>query len=89
MAKRIQLTTDGWKPYLFSEDIAFGGAVDYAVVNKTYAAGFPTVEAKRRYSRAPYVKCSKEVISGAPVKKHIRDRGRVRRWHPEAKPVDG
>ncbi len=70
-SKRLQITTDGWTPYRLAVDMAFGGAVDYAIVNKTYAPGFPAVEAKRRYSPAPYVKCSKEVISGAPDKKHI------------------
>ncbi len=70
-AKRIQLTTDGWKPYLLAVDMAFAGNVDYAVLNKTYAAGSPAVEAKRRYSPPAFVKASKEVISGNPDKKHI------------------
>jgi IS1 family transposase len=70
-AKRIQLTTDGWTAYRLAVDMAFGGEVDYAIVNKTYAAGFPAVEAKRRYSPAPYVKCTKEVVLGEPAKSLI------------------
>jgi IS1 family transposase len=71
LAKRIQLTTDGFVAYPNAVDMAFGGAVDYAIVNKTYAAGFPAVEAKRRYSPAPFVKCSKEVVLGKPAKSLI------------------
>lgn len=70
-AKRIQLTTDGWVPYRLAIDMAFGGNVDYAILNKTYAAGAPAVEAKRRYSPAPFVKCTKEVVSGQPAKSLI------------------
>lgn len=51
--------------------MAFGGAVDDVVLNKTYAAGFATVEAKRRYSPPAFVKCSKEVVIGAPAKSAI------------------
>lgn len=69
--KRIQLTTDGWVPYRLAVDMAFGGNVDYAILNKTYAPGFPVVEAKRRYSPAPFVKCTKEVVSGQPAKSLI------------------
>jgi IS1 family transposase len=71
LAKRVQLTTDGWGAYRLAVDMAFGGAVDYAIVNKTYAAGFPAVEAKRRYSPAPYVSCTKEVVLGQPAKSLI------------------
>lgn len=71
LAKRVQLTTDGWYPYRMAVDMAFGGAVDYAVLNKTYAAGFAAVEAKRRYSPPTFVKCSKEIVSGAPAKSAI------------------
>jgi IS1 family transposase len=71
LAKRVQLTTDGWGAYRLAVDMAFGGEVDYAIVNKTYAAGFPAVEAKRRYSPAPYVSSTKEVVLGQPAKSLI------------------
>jgi IS1 family transposase len=71
LAKRVQLTTDGWGAYRLAVDMAFGGEVDYAIINKTYAAGFPVVEAKRRYSPAPYVSCTKEVVLGQPAKSLI------------------
>jgi IS1 family transposase len=71
LANRIQLTTDAWGAYRAAVHNAFGYNVDYAMVNKTYSAGGATVEAKRRYSPAAYVSCTKEVISGNPDKKHI------------------
>ena len=39
---------------LLAVEKAFGGNVDFAVLNKTYSAGEPASEAKRRYSPAPY-----------------------------------
>jgi IS1 family transposase len=71
MAKRIQLTTDGYTPYIPAVEKAFGGNVDYAVLNKTYGAGTPAVEAKRRYSPPAMVSSSKAIINGSPDKKHI------------------
>ena len=71
LANRVQLTTDGWKPYLLAVDMAFGGRVDYAVLNKSYDAGHAAVEAKRRYSPPAFVKASKEVVSGNPEKEFI------------------
>ena len=66
LASRVQLTTDGWTPYRLAVDMAFAGRVDYAVLNKTYAAGSATAEAKRRYSPSAFVKSSKEIVSGYP-----------------------
>lgn len=71
LANRIQLTTDGWVPYRLAVDMAFAGRVDYAVLNKTYAAGSATVEAKRRYSPPAFVKSSKEIVSGNPYPENI------------------
>lgn len=71
LANRVQLTTDGWRPYLLAVDMAFGGRVDYAVLNKTYAPGSPAVEAKRRYSPPAFVKASKEIVNGNPEKEFI------------------
>ena len=68
LANRVQLTTDGWPPYRLAVDMAFAGRVDYAVLNKTYAAGSAAVEAKRRYSPPAFVKSTKEIVSGYPDK---------------------
>ena len=71
LAGRIQLTTDGWPGYVPAVEKAFGSNVDFGVLNKTYHAGFPAVEAKRRYSPAPFVSCTKAVVCGKPVKSLI------------------
>jgi IS1 family transposase len=71
LANRIQLTTDGFLPYPPCVDLAFGGQVDYAVVNKTYDAGGASVEAKRRYSPPAFVKATKHIVSGRPEKSLI------------------
>ena len=47
MACRIQLTSDGHKPYLEAVEASFGGAVDYAMLVKIYG---PAPEGQRRYS---------------------------------------
>lgn len=66
MAGRIQLTTDGWKPYPDAVEAAFRGQVDYAVLNKSYAGGPAVVEGRRRYSPAEFVSSSKSVVYGNP-----------------------
>jgi IS1 family transposase len=66
---RVQLTTDGHKPYLEAVDYAFGGAVDYAVLQKIY--GETTPEAKGRYSPAKCIGTKREPISGDPDPDHI------------------
>lgn len=71
LAKRIQLTTDGWGSYPEAVFRAFRHGVDFAVLNKTYSAGSPAVEAKRRYSPPAFVKATKEIVNGTPDKKHI------------------
>lgn len=71
LSNRVQLTTDGWPPYVVAVEKAFGRNVDYAVLNKNYTAGVAVKEAKRRYSPAPMVSTEKIVINGAPDKKHI------------------
>jgi hypothetical protein len=38
MASRVQLTSDGHKPYLEAIEGAFGGDIDYAMLVKTYGA---------------------------------------------------
>ena len=50
LANRVQLTTDGHKPYLEAVEGAFGGDVDYAILNKIY--GTVPEAAKGRYSPA-------------------------------------
>lgn len=62
LAGRIQLTTDGWHPYLMSVEKVFGGAIDYAMLVKIYEGQ----DDERRYSPAGFVKAEKRRISGVP-----------------------
>jgi IS1 family transposase len=65
---RVQLTTDGHKPYLTAVDYAFGTEIDYAMLVKHYG---PAPEGERRYSPAICTGCQKQAISGDPDPKHI------------------
>jgi IS1 family transposase len=65
-AARIQLTSDGMHAYPHAVDRSFGGQVDYAVLNKSYADGGAQKEAKRRYSPAEFVSAEKQVVFGNP-----------------------
>lgn len=68
LATRVQLTTDGHKPYLDAVDGAFGIDVDYAMLIKAY--GQPP-EAEKRYSPAECVAISRQPVQGRPKREHI------------------
>ena len=68
LANRVQLTTDGHKPYLEAVEGAFGIDVDYATLIKLYGEA---PEAQKRYSPAECIGCRKEAITGRPEKKHV------------------
>jgi IS1 family transposase len=68
MANRVQLTSDGHKPYLTAVEHAFGGNVDYAMLVKMYG---DAPEGQKRYSPAECVGASKTRVEGNPDKKHI------------------
>lgn len=67
---RLQVTTDGHKPYLEAVENAFGGAADYATLQKIYGASEETVTSKR-YSPAKCIGCDMKVVSGTPDPRHI------------------
>ena len=65
---RVQMTTDGYRPYLEAVEAAFGQQIDYAMLVKLYGTD---PEGERRYSPA---KCSgsiPRVIQGRPEPEHI------------------
>ena len=68
LAHRVQLTTDGHKPYLTAVADAFGTDVDYAQLVKIYGEG-PKTEA--RYSPAQCMGARKAHITGTPEHAHI------------------
>ena len=68
LANRVQLTTDGHKPYLQAVEGAFGAAVDYAQLVKLYGdAPGPA----GRYSPAECTGIKKTVVEGKPDLAHV------------------
>jgi|SRR5665213_1581229 len=70
---RVQLTTDGHKPYVEAVEDAFGAEVDYAQLVKIYgtAIGPGKDNPEIRYSPAQCMGARKAVITGQPDYKHI------------------
>jgi len=68
MAHRIQLTTDGHKPYLDAVEGAFGMDVDFAQLVKLYGA---PQEPDKTYSPAKCIGTRKHAIMGSPDPRHI------------------
>jgi IS1 family transposase len=67
LASRVQLTTDGHKPYLEAVEAAFGCEIDYAQLIKIY--GKPQEEV--RYSPAECLGVECRTVAGNPDEKHI------------------
>lgn len=68
LAHRVQLTTDGHKPYLEAVEGAFGCDVDYAQLVKIYGQA---PEGHRRYSPPVCTGMTRTVVSGAPAPAHV------------------
>ncbi|HTB82929.1 MAG TPA: helix-turn-helix domain-containing protein [Candidatus Sulfotelmatobacter sp.] len=69
LANRVQLTTDGHRPYLQAVEDAFGAEVDYTTLVKIYGTAPEGGEA--RYSPAQCMGARKAVISGKPDHQHV------------------
>jgi IS1 family transposase len=69
LANRVQITTDGLKAYLSAVEDAFGGDVDYAVLQKIYGPAPDGPE--RRYSPAECIGSEKRCITGEPNPWHV------------------
>ena len=67
---RIQLTTDGYGPYIDAVEKAFGGAIaiDYVMLVKIYDG---KTEGQKRYSPAAFVGAEKRRITGNPDIKEV------------------
>ncbi|OFW02893.1 MAG: hypothetical protein A3I61_11800 [Acidobacteria bacterium RIFCSPLOWO2_02_FULL_68_18] len=65
---RVQLTTDGHKPYLAAVEDAFGADIDYATLTKIYGND---PDGEKRYSPAKCLGCETKVVTGDPTAKHI------------------
>lgn len=64
LSTRVQLSTDGYKPYLVAVESAFGSEIDYAQLVKIY--GEPGNNPEVRYSPAPFLRSKKTVVTGNP-----------------------
>ena len=62
---RIQLTTDGFKPYFWAVDDAFAGEIDYAVLVKIYGK-LPGNDQETRYSPAQCIGMKMDIVNGDP-----------------------
>lgn len=67
LSNRVQLTSDGHRPYLQAVETAFGDEVDYAVLQKIYG---PASE-QHRYSPPQCVEIRRDMIRGNPDHDHV------------------
>lgn len=70
LANRVQLTTDGHKPYLEAVEGAFGADVDYAMLIKLYGEE-ATVGPERKYSPGVCTGAKKVKIAGNPDRSKV------------------
>ena len=63
---RIQLTTDGFKPYLRAVEDTFGGDVDYAQLIKVYGDVPQGMGGRGWYAAAKFVSAYASTVSGVP-----------------------
>ena len=68
LANRVQLTSDGHRPYLTAVDSVFGDDVDYAMLQKIYGAD---PQGEKRYSPAKCIGAKKRLIIGNPDPNHV------------------
>jgi len=68
LAHRVQLTTDGHKPYLDAVEDSFGADIDYAMLVKLYGAD---ISEEKRYSPAQSIGTRITPVTGDPDPAHI------------------
>lgn len=68
LSNRVQLTSDGHRPYLAAVDTIFGEDVDYAMLVKLYGS---EPGGEKRYSPPRCIGARKSVVTGEPDAKHI------------------
>jgi IS1 family transposase len=68
LSNRVQLTSDGHKPYLQAIEGAFGADIDYAILVKVYGEA---PEGQRRYSPVVSTGAHKHRVEGSLDPKHV------------------
>jgi IS1 family transposase len=71
LSNRVQLTTDGFKPYLTAVDYAFGGNIDYAILEKHYGTMIAKGGSAQRYTPAKLTGMRAATVTGDPNPRHI------------------
>ena len=71
LANKVQLTTDGHKPYLEAVDNAFKLDIDFAQLIKIYGEPGGEKSSEGKYSPSEYSGSIKKIISGSPKEKFI------------------
>ena len=67
LAHRVQLTSDGHRPYLEAVESAFGSEIDYAMLQKIYGPG----QEQHRYSPPQCVGIRRDMVRGNPDPDHV------------------
>ena len=68
LTNRVQLTSDGHRPYLQAVDAAFGDDVDYAMLVKHYGTA---PEGERRYSEEICLGATKRRVTGNTERRYV------------------
>lgn len=68
VANRVQLTSDGYHPYLQAVETVFGKDIDYGILKKIYG---PDAGSEKRYSPPKCIGARKHTAIGNPDKKHV------------------
>jgi IS1 family transposase len=68
LSYRVQLTTDGFKPYLTAVESAFGADIDYAMLVKLFSGD---ESSRERYSPSEIIDARPVPVSGNPNLRHI------------------
>ena len=71
LANRVQLTTDGFRPYLNAIEDAFGADIDYAMLVKMYGGDGQETAGPAWYGPANVIAAMPTPIMGKPDWKHI------------------
>ena len=68
LSNRVQLTSDGYRPYLEAVEGAFGGEIDYAMLVKLYGV---EQDNEKRYSPATCIGTAPKAVTGRPDPVHV------------------
>jgi IS1 family transposase len=71
LSNRVQLTTDGYRPYLEAVTDSFGSQIDFAQLVKLYGNATGENKDERKYSPAECTGSKKHIVSGNPDPNYI------------------